>query len=648
MLKYLVIALLILGLLACSHVTPPVQSPEVMPPDQRIQQVSGMASIVKPPASSTIQVDGLGKPVVYQVFTRLFGNTNTNNRPWGTIADNGVGKFSDFTDTALSQINQLGVTHIWYTGVLHHALVNDYTEIGVSHDDPDVVKGRAGSPYAIKDYYTVSPDLADDPAQRLSEFEALIERTHRHGMRVIIDIVPNHVARHYQSVAKPAGVEDFGAGDDQTLTYAKNNNFYYIPDQAFKVPKSINGYQPLGGANHPLADGHFTEYPAKWTGNGSRQAQPDANDWYETVKVNFGVRPDGGYDFSRLPKNYSQFSYQQHAQFWQGKKVPDTWIKFRQVVEYWLAKGVDGFRYDMAEMVPVEFWSYLNSRIKLINPDAFLLAEVYDPNLYRDYLHLGKMDYLYDKVGFYDTLKAVIQGTADTSALLPIITDSLDIDPHMLHFMENHDEQRISSVAFAGSPERGKPGMVVSTLIRRSPTMVYFGQEVGEAAVEDLGFGDPTRTSIFDYGGVPAHQRWMNDGAFDGGQLTSQEKQLREFYQRLLTFSATQPALTGNYQPIHAENLSLGGGYTERQLAFVRWRDQQRVLVVSNFADHAVTFSLQIPANIIDIWQLMDGMYSAHDALSDDQLSMKITNGIGWVEIRLAPYQSRVLDLFAQ
>ena len=121
------------------------------------------------------------KKVVYQVFTRLFGNTNSTNKPWGTLEENGVGKFEDFTDKALKEIKELGVTHIWYTGVLHHAMVTDYTEFGISNDDPDVVKGRAGSPYAVKDYYNVDPDLAVNPENRMQEFEDLTARTHKAG-----------------------------------------------------------------------------------------------------------------------------------------------------------------------------------------------------------------------------------------------------------------------------------------------------------------------------------------------------------------------------------------------------------------------------------------------------------------------------------
>ena len=286
--------------------------------------------------TSSMKTSKAGKPVVYQVFTRLFGNKNPTNKAWGTVAENGVGKFNDFTDTALSQIKTLGVSHIWYTGVPHHALVGNYSAIGVSHDDPDVVKGRAGSPYAIKDYYQVNPDLAVDPANRMAEFEALIKRTHDHGMQVVIDIVPNHVARGYQSLGKPDNISDFGALDDKTVEYAKNNNFYYVVNEPFKVPQAINGYLPLGGENHQMVDDKFTESPAKWTGNGSRKAQPHANDWYETVKVNFGVSPDGHYDFERLPAAYATKGYREHYEFWQGKDVPDTWVKFRDITNFWL------------------------------------------------------------------------------------------------------------------------------------------------------------------------------------------------------------------------------------------------------------------------------------------------------------------------
>ncbi len=504
------------------------------------------------PKEETVNQNPAHKIVVYQVFTRLFGNTNTTNKPWGTIGENGVGKFNDFSTGALEAIKELGVSHIWYTGVLHHAMVTDYAAFGLPGDDPDVVKGRAGSPYSVKDYYNVNPDLAIDPTRRLEEFEELIDRTHQVGLKVIIDIVPNHVARVYHSVTNPPGVEDFGASDDVSLEYLKHNNFYYIPGQPFKVPQWRNGYQVLGGEIHPLVDGTFDENPAKWTGNGSRNPQPDMNDWYEAVKVNFGIRPDGSKDFDELPAGYENEPYQLHHAFWKEKDVPDSWKKFKDIALYWIDKGVDGFRYDMAEMVPVEFWSYMNSSIKMVRPDAFLLAEIYQPHIYRDYIHLGKMDYLYDKVQLYDSLKAVIQGHGSTDAIVSIQNELADIEPHMLHFLENHDEQRIASAAFAGDATKGKPAMVVSATIGTSPVMIYFAQEVGEAGDGNAGQGTETRTTIYDYWGVPNQVKWINDGAFDGGQLDPKEKELRSFYSTLLNFTLKSKALMGEYREIHS------------------------------------------------------------------------------------------------
>ncbi len=515
------------------------------------------------------------KEVVYQVFTRLFGNVNTTNKPWGTIEENGVGKFNDFTDKALHEIKDLGVTHIWYTGVLHHATITDYTNFGISVDDPDVVKGRAGSPFAIKDYYNVNPDLAEDPSKRLDEFQQLIDRTHLAGLKVLIDIVPNHVARKYEGKTNPKGIHDFGANDDTSKVYSRNNNFYYVRGENFEVPVWQNGYKPLGGENHYLADGKFEEIPAKWTGNGSRSPQPNFDDWYETVKINYGIRPDGSKDFEELPKGFEDKDYKEHYDFWKDKDVPDSWKKFRDIAHYWLEKGVDGFRFDMAEMVPVEFWSFMNSSIKMSNSEVFLLAEVYNPALYRDYIHLGKFDYLYDKVALYDTIKHIIRGHGLTDNIPPIQEELKDIEQHMLHFLENHDEQRIASLEFAGSAEKAKPAMVVSTTINSAPTLIYFGQEVGEPSAENSGYGEPTRTSHYDYIGVPNHQRWMNNGKFDGELLTEGEKELRDFYRRLLNFTLKSEALVGSYKEIHSFNRENVINYNHKLFSFVRWSENE-------------------------------------------------------------------------
>ena len=581
------------------------------------------------------------KAVVYQVFTRLFGNTNTNNKPWGTIAENGVGKFNDFTDKALSEIKNLGVTHIWYTGVLHHALVNDYTAIGISNDDPEVVKGRAGSPYAVKDYYNVNPDLAVNPAKRLEEFEILIARTHKNGLKLLIDIVPNHIARRYEGKTNPKGVRDFGADDNTSVEYARDNNFYYTPNQPFQVPTSDN-YKPLNGEKNPLIDGKFIENPAKWTGNGSRLAKPNIDDWYETVKINYGIRPDGTKDFDLLPPGFDKKSYREHFAYWKNKSVPSSWKKFRDIALYWTAKGVDGFRYDMAEMVPYEFWSYMNSSIKMKNPNAFLLAEVYNPAEYRNYIRLGKMDYLYDKVAFYDKLKEVVQGKSLPDPISEIQNQVADIEHHMFHFLDNHDEQRLASPEFAGTPEKGKPLMLVSATISTAPTMIYFGQEVGEAGNVNGGFGTRSRTSIFDYVGVPNHQRWMNYGKFDGGQLSENEKNLRNFYKQLLNFTINSPALMGKYAEIQTANRDITADYDPGLFSYVRWSATEKLIIIANFSWLTTsTFELKVPATIITSWKLKDGNYGVLDQLFKNNNSvLEVKNGTGIIKITILPSES--------
>ncbi|NVJ87951.1 MAG: alpha amylase C-terminal domain-containing protein [Flavobacteriaceae bacterium] len=587
------------------------------------------------------------KKVVYQVFTRLFGNMNTNNKPWGTIEENGVGKFNDFTDKALKEIKDLGVTHIWYTGVPHHDVIRDYTKYDITNDDPDVVKGRAGSPYAVKDYYNVNPDLAVNVENRLQEFEALIARSHKNGLKVIIDIVPNHVARNYQSITNPKGTKDFGADDDTTVEYDVNNNFYYVPNTPFEVPDFLNGYKPLGGEKHPLSDGKFDENPAKWTGNGARSPKPSFYDWYETVKVNYGISPDGKKDFNELPEGFDNEDYKKHFEFWKDKTVPNSWMKFRDIALYWIAKGVDGFRYDMAEMVPVEFWSYMNSSIKMKNPNAFLLAEVYNPSLYRDYIKKGKMDYLYDKVQLYDTIKHVMQGHGLTDNIPPIQEDLKDIEHHMLHFLENHDEQRIASLEFAGDANKAKPAMVVSATISTAPTMVYFAQELGEDGSENAGFGSPSRTSIFDYVGVPALQRWVNNKQFDGGQSTKEELLLRDYYKRLLNFTITSDALMGEYQDIHLYNREKTLNYNSKVLSFVRWSTNEKLIVVSNFDYKAhQRFRLEIPADVIEKWSLKNESYQLTDQLYNKKtFTLNNNSGVGFVDLRLDPLESFILKL---
>ena len=581
------------------------------------------------------------KTVIYQVLVRLFGNTCTRNVPYGTKQENGVGKFSDLTDAALEGIKQLGTTHIWLTGVLHHALVGDYTHIGIPNDIPYLVKGRAGSPYAIKDYYNVNPDLADDPTKRLEEFVALVERIHQHGLKVIIDIVPNHVARCYHSISMPKGVEGFGAQDNAQVGYSRDNNFYYNIGEVLSLPSTTIGYTPEDTALRQLSQSPYKEYPAKWTGN-SRSSSPALTDWYETVKLNYGVAPDGHKDFEALPPEMALWDVGAHYAFWQSKLVPDTWKKFKEIAAYWLDFGVDGFRYDMAEMVPVEFWSYLNAFIKSRRPDAFLMAEIYNPESYRPFLHIGKMDALYNKVGLYDTLRDIICYEHSTDRIDWTQDTLSDIWPRMLHFMENHDEQRIASEGFALDPQYALPAMAVSAHLNEASVMVYFGQEVGEAARENAGFGSPTRTSIFDYIGVPAHQRWVNGKRYDGGALTPEEAALREYYCRLLNLP-----IVGAFRNIHQYNRAHTPYYNDKVYSFVRETSHTKWLIVVNFSkSDSFGFELQIPPELLSTWDLPDGTYPLTDKLYGEvQTHFHRTDSYGRMRVDIAPLQTLFFKL---
>ncbi|HTF20740.1 MAG TPA: alpha-amylase family protein, partial [Chryseolinea sp.] len=502
--------------------------------------------------------NGSGKIAVYQVMTRLFGNKGTTNKPYGTRDENGVGKFNDVDARALKAIRDLGITHVWYTGVIEHALLTDYSAQGIAADDPDVVKGIAGSPYAIKDYYDVNPDLAVNVANRMAEFEQLIRRTHENGLKVIIDFVPNHVARRYHSDKRPAGVNDLGEKDVDSLAFSAANNFYYLPGTTFQPPRRVAAPE-LG------LDGKFDEMPAKVTGNNVFSATPNINDWYETVKLNYGV------------------DYQDnHAVHFDP--VPDTWIKMRDILKFWASKDIDGFRCDMAEMVPVEFWHWVIPQVKADRDDLIFIAEIYNPGQYRNYLENGGFNYLYDKVQLYDTLRLLLAGQQNTREIADIRTSLNGINDNMLHFMENHDEHRIASKFFAGDPWKAVPAMVVSATLDRGAVMVYFGQEVGEPAAANEGYqGDDGRTTIYDYWGVPEHQKWMNRGTFNGDSLSLEQKQLRMFYTDLLNLATSNGAIAmGDYEDLTVHNQT-AGNFNNKIHAFVRFSGDERLLILTSF-----------------------------------------------------------------
>lgn len=585
------------------------------------------------------------KIVIYQVLPRLFGNTKTEFIPWGTKEDNGIGKLSAFTDKALEALKDLGVTHLWLTGILHHALIADYNKYGISNDDPDVVKGRAGSPYAIKDYYSVSPDLADDPARRNEEYRELIERIHKHGLKVIMDIVPNHVARNYESTLKPLKTEDFGSGDQTSLEYEIDNNFYYIPGQAFEVPDFEVGFEPLGGELHPLSDGKFDEFPAKWTGNGSRKAKPGINDWYETVKLNYGIRPDGSWDFDSVPNELLSKPLSEQLDFWKGRKIPDTWIKMKDIALFWMDFAIDGFRYDMAEMVPIPFWHFLNTHIKDKAANTLCIAEIYNPALYHDFINTGKMDYLYDKVDLYDCLRDIMVGNKDCNTIFHAFDKHYAISEKLLHFMENHDEQRIASNEFAGNPFKAMPAMVLSACIGKGALMIYNGQEVGEPALDKAGFGSPSRTSIFDYIGIPKHQKWMNYGKFDGALLSDDDIKLREQYRKLIQFTKSNRSLLGRYYDLHRNNADSNREYPSGDVyAFARWHENDKTLIICNFsARYKHAFRFNVYYDLIETWELAPGSYEFVDHFTEQKFELIVKSNHAYLNVEVEALASLIL-----
>ena len=513
------------------------------------------------------------KIVIYQIFTRLYGNKTTTRKPNGTLAENGCGKFADFTQSVLKQIREMGVSHVWYTGVIRHATMTDYSQYGIPRQHPAVVKGRAGSPYAITDYYDIDPDLAVNVDKRMEEFEKLVSRTHRAGLKMIIDFVPNHVARQYKSICKPAGVRDLGEDDNPNNGFDPvHNNFYYCPGQPFTPYFDL-----YHGEKEP-----YQEMPARATGNDCFNNAPGMNDWYETVKLNYGVDYYAG--------GVGHFD-----------PIPNTWNKMLDILLFWAGKGVDAFRCDMAEMVPTAFWEWATQRVREQYPDIRFIGEVYNPNEYRHYIASG-FDYLYDKVGMYDAMRDVICHRRNTEAITWAWQQTDDIRDHMLYFLENHDEQRVASDFFAGSGEKAVPALVVNALLQQNPFMLYFGQEWGERGMDAEGFsGCDGRTTIFDY--------WS---------LQPRYNELTQIYNKVLNIARSEKAVS--------EGLMFDVMYANQQYhqqyAFLRKAGKETLLVVANFADLPVTMQITMPSHAFDYLNILEKAYKAVDLLTGRQASL--------------------------
>ena len=538
------------------------------------------------------------KIIIYQIFTRLYGNSCQTRKPFGTIEENGCGKLNGFTPKVLKQIREMGVSHVWYTGIIRHATMTDYTQYGIPRQHPAVVKGRAGSPYAITDYYDVDPDLAVDVEKRMEEFEKLVSRTHRAGLKMIIDFVPNHVARQYKSIAKPAGVKDLGEDDDKDKGFDPQNNFYYCPGQTFAPYFDV-----YHGEKEP-----YSEMPAKATGNDHFDNAPGRNDWYETVKLNYGV------DYYAGRIGYFD-------------PIPSTWTKMLDILLFWAGKGIDGFRCDMAEMVPAEFWAWATGKVREQYPKIIFIGEVYNPAEYRRYIASG-FDYLYDKVGMYDTMFGVIRHERPTEAISWAWQQNDDIQDHMLYFLENHDELRLASDFFAADARRGLPALVVNTLMQKNPFMLYFGQEWGEQGMDTEGFsGHDGRTTIFDYWSI---------GPGKGSEA------LVDAYKKVLNIARTEKAVSNG----RMFDLMYVNRQYQRQYAFLRAVGKELMLVVANFDEAPVTMQLSIPDHAYSYLEIQEKAYEAVDLLTDEHRPMVLIKGEA-VEVKLDGYQSVVYKLNA-
>lgn len=555
------------------------------------------------------------KFVIYQVLPRLFGNYNTTRKHNGTLAENGCGKFNSFTNKALGEIKKLGATHIWYTGILEHATKTIYSAQGIEPNHAGVIKGNAGSPYAVRDYYDVCPDLAENVENRMIEFEALVERTHQNGLKVLIDFIPNHVAREYNSDKKPKGIKNLGENDNTNLAFSPENNFYYIPFQKFNPSFDTN---------------NFEEFPAKATGNDQFTASPSYTDWYETVKLNYGIDyVNGG---------------QKHFD-----PIPNTWYKMLDILSFWAKKNVNGFRVDMAEMVPVEFWGWVIPQIKKINPEIIFIAEVYNPAEYQNYIFNGKFDYLYDKVGLYDKLRGIISKN-ESAREITSSWQSLDgIEDRMLNFLENHDEQRIASGFFCGNGSYAKPAMIISATLTKAPVMIYSGQELGELGMDMEGFsGIDGRTTIFDYWNVSSINAWANKGKFDGKFLNDEQKNLRSFYQNLLQICLKEKAITeGAMYDVEYANFENPQFNTHENFAYIRKHKNEILIIILNFNDRAADIKINIPSEAFTYLNWKEGdAYTAKNLLNKtEEYPEQILSGSTPFQVFMPPWEGKILKL---
>ena len=536
------------------------------------------------------------KLIVYQLFPRIITNTVESPVRNGKIDQNGCGKFNHLTSTVIRSIKDLGVNTLWLTGVIEHATKTAFTDYGIDNDNPNVVKGEAGSPYAIKDYYDVAPALAENIDKRMEEFQNLVERIHKEQLKVIIDFVPNHTARVYHSDKAPEGVEDFGHNDDVTKFFSPSNNYYYIPNQKFTTSFSADD-----------TGSPYNEFPAKATGNDCFSAFCGEYDWYETVKLNYG------------------HDYGDHTDHFDP--IPDTWIKMLSILRFWAAKGVDGFRCDMVFMVPLPFWHWAIAEVKKDYPHLIFIGEIYDVGQYRAFLDYGRFDYLYDKVNLYDTLVGIERYNYSAARLTDCWQKIDGMGDRMLNFLENHDEVRFASKEFANDPTKVIPHLVVSSMMSKGPFMIYYGQELGEPATDNEGFaGYNNRTTIFDYWAVDTIRRWYDEGRCSDRLLTQHEKWLRGVYRRVLHLcNALSAVREGNFFDLMYVNLQSPGFDPHSCFSWLRYDSREILLFAVNFASEAKDLEINIPELAFEMAQIPQGEMKAEEVLWNKPTTINVS-----------------------
>lgn len=484
------------------------------------------------------------RPVIYQLLVRTFGNTNETRKFNGSIEDNGCGRFADINDAALGSLAEMGFTHLWLTGVIEQASATAYPHRPA--DDPAILKGKAGSPYAIRDYFDVCPDYAVDPDKRIDEFKDLLARCARHGFKVIIDFVPNHVSRAYESDIRPELT--FGLDDDRSVFFDRDNHFYYLRTHHAGGGPPVRLPDPDGGPAQPYAP------ESDWgrvTGNNAVTWAPGMHDWYETVKLNYGHDFTQGLYSSGLPRPNAALD-----------EVPRTWRTMDEVLAYWQEMGVAGFRCDMAHLVPVAFWRWIVTRCRERDPGVDFFAEAYDNdpaklcqgNVLDELLRAG-FDAVYDDP-VYDILEGVYDGVKWANDL-----DGLTFTGARFHkslrYIENHDEVRVANPGVWGGhgARVGRAATAVAFAMGQGPVMIYQGQEVGEPAIGAEGFADDNaRSSIFDYGSLPELAKWVNGGAYDGGRLSDEQSELRDWYARLIHATQSRAFTHGCFYGLNHDN----------------------------------------------------------------------------------------------